>query len=110
RCPWRSPSWVLLWLGPRLRVSPVWAITAASSRSGIARRLCQTRWRNQSYNFRRADDGSGVVREIDIERGAHHFVGVVRGRILDDCDVVAKLRSIANGCFYTSVRDEADDY
>src|SRR5262245_66205911 len=57
----------------------------------------------------RAYDGTGVVRQVDVERGVHHLVRVIRRRVLDHGDVIAELSGKANGCFDTGMRDQPDD-
>src|SRR5215469_6641594 len=60
-------------------------------------------------NLLRAYDGTGVVRQVDVERGVHHLVRVIRRRVLHHGDVIAELSGKANGCFDTGVRDQPDD-
>src|SRR5215471_11449822 len=57
----------------------------------------------------RAYDGAGVVWHVDVERGVHHLVRVIRRRVLHHGDVIAELSGIANGCFNASMRNEPDD-
>src|ERR1041385_857377 len=57
----------------------------------------------------RADDGACVVRHVDVERGVHHLVRVVRRRILHDRDLVAEFGGEANRGLDTGVRDQAND-
>src|SRR5215813_12936883 len=57
----------------------------------------------------RTYDGTGVVRQVDVERGVHHLVRVIRRRVLHHGDVIAELSGKANGCFDTGVCDQPDD-
>src|SRR5215813_4696887 len=57
----------------------------------------------------RAYDGTGVVRQVDVERGVHHLVRVIRRRVLDHGDLIAEFGGEANGRFDTGVRDQPDD-
>src|SRR5262249_7975051 len=61
-----------------------------------------------SQNLLRADDGT-VVGEIDVESGVHLLVGVVRGRVFHDRNLVAEFSRKANGCFDAGMRDQSDD-
>ena len=64
---------------------------------------------DQVDNFVCADNGAGVVREIDVESGVHLFVRVVRRRVSHHRDLVAELRGIANRRFDAGMRDQSDD-
>jgi len=61
---------------------------------------------DQLDDFLRCHNGAGVVRDVDVERGVHHLVRVVRRRIFHDCDVVAELGGIADGRLQAGVRNE----
>src|SRR5215831_3848634 len=54
-------------------------------------------------------DRTRVVRDIDVEGSMHHLVCVVRGRVLNDGDVITELGGVAHGRFDAGVRDESDD-
>src|SRR5262245_20852437 len=67
---------------------------------------CQTRsltrhssleGRDRGHNLFRGNDGTGVVRHVDVESGAHHLVRIVRRRVFDNRHLVAELGSITNG-------------
>ena len=64
---------------------------------------------DRSNDLLRAYDGTGVVRQVDVERGMHHLVRVIRRRVFNHGDVIAELSGIANGRFDAGVRDESDD-
>jgi len=53
--------------------------------------------------------GTGVVWEIDVERGVHLFIRVTRGRVSDHRDLVAQLSRKADGGLHARVGQEADD-
>src|SRR5690349_2290100 len=58
-------------------------------------------------NFSRADDGTRVVRDVDLESSAHLRVRVTRGRVPHHRYIVSELRGIADRRLHTSVRDES---
>src|SRR5262245_10008613 len=62
---------------------------------------------DRTHDFLRAHD-AGVVREIDIERGAHVLVRVVGRRVAHDGNLVAKLSGIADRRLDAGMRDESD--
>src|SRR6516225_6493238 len=57
----------------------------------------------------RANDGTGVVWDIDVEGDMHHLVRVIRRGILNDGDLVTELGGIAHSRFDAGMRDESDD-
>src|SRR5215510_9368770 len=54
-------------------------------------------------------NGTGVVRDIDVESGVHLLIRVTRGRVFYHRDLVAELSGEAYRCLHTGVRDESDD-
>src|SRR5215831_16397947 len=70
-------------------------------------RFCERRYRLDE--FAGGDDGIGVVRDVDVERGVHRLVRIIRSRVPDHCDVVAQFRGKAYRRFDTRVCDEPDD-
>lgn len=60
-------------------------------------------------DFIRCHDRACIVGKIDFERGAHHVLGVVRYRVLDDGHVIAKFGGEAHCSLYAGVGDESDD-
>ena len=56
-----------------------------------------------------AYDGTGVVRHVDIQRGVHHLIRVIRRRVLYHGDVIAEFSGPADSRFDARVRDESDD-
>ena len=83
-------------------VSPCKARPTAHWLLGLDRRECV-------YDLIRGHDGAGVAREIDVESGLHLPVRVIRGRVPDHRDLVAKLGGITDGCLDAGVRDESHD-
>src|SRR5262245_49074072 len=65
--------------------------------------------RERVDNFICRHNGIGVVREIDLESGAHLFIRVIRRRVFDHRDLVAKLGGKANGRFDAGMRYQTDD-
>src|SRR5262249_53492219 len=65
--------------------------------------------RKRVYNFICCHNSIGVVREIDLERGVHLFTRVIRRRVFDHRDLVAKLGGKANGRFDAGMRYQTDD-
>jgi hypothetical protein len=55
-------------------------------------------------------NGTGIVRDIDVESGVHFLIRVIRGRVFYHRDLVAKLSGIANSRLHTSVCYESHDY
>ena len=55
------------------------------------------------------DNGGGVVRDVDVERGVHLHLRVAGGRVFDDRDLVAELGGEAHRGLYAGVRDKSDD-
>src|SRR5215475_5449639 len=53
-------------------------------------------------------DSTGVVRDIDIESGMHHLVGVVRRRIPDYGNVVAEFGGKAHSRFNAGMCNESN--
>jgi hypothetical protein len=54
-------------------------------------------------------NGTGLVRDIDVESGVHLFIRVIRGRVFYHRDLVAELSGKANGRLHARVRYESDD-
>ncbi len=65
--------------------------------------------RDRLDNFNCGHNGTGVVRDIDVEGGVHLAIRVIRGRVFYHRDLLAKLSSKANGCLHTRVCYEPDD-
>src|ERR1700760_1325841 len=65
--------------------------------------------RDRIDEFMRGHDGTGVVRDIDVESGMHLLVRVIRRRVPYHRDLVAELSGIANGRFDAGVCNESDD-
>src|SRR5262249_20957226 len=65
--------------------------------------------RERVDNFICCHNGIGVVREIDIESGVHLFIRVIRRRVFDHRDLVAKLGGKADGRFDAGMRYQTDD-
>src|SRR5215467_3910861 len=82
--------------------SPLWA----NSRPDC---LCGSQRGNRGSDLLRAHNCTRVVRDIDVEGGMHHLVGVVRRRVPDDSDVIAELGGKAYRRFDAGMRDESDD-
>ena len=55
--------------------------------------------RHQIDDFIRGHNGTGVKRDIDVERGVHHLVRVICRRVFHHRDIVAELSGKANGRF-----------
>ena len=64
--------------------------------------------RDRNHDFRRAYNGTCVIRDIDVERSVHHLGRVIRGRVFHHRDIVAEFGGKTNGGFDTGVRDEFD--
>jgi len=56
----------------------------------------------------RGHNGTGVIRDIDVERGVHHRIGIICRRIFHHGDIIAELGGVSNGCFNSSVSYESD--
>src|SRR5262245_2487338 len=65
--------------------------------------------RDRSHDLLRADNGAGIVREIDVESGVHVLIRVIGNRVPYHRDVVAELGGKANGRFDAGMRDQTDD-
>src|SRR5262245_41970200 len=65
--------------------------------------------RERVDNFICCHNGIGVVRQIDLESGVHLFTRVIRRRVFDHRDLVAKLGGKTNGRFDAGMRYQADD-
>src|SRR5215469_6663344 len=89
----------------RLRGNVV-AVVMVSSR-GRCRRWSERRDRGDDFVC--GHNGTGVVQDIDVERGVHLLIRVARGRVLHHRDFVAKLSGIPNTCFHTRVRYQPHD-
>src|SRR5215813_9428379 len=64
--------------------------------------------RDRLEEFMCVYDSTGVVRDIDVESGMHHLVGVVRRRIPDYGNVVAELGGKAHRRFNTGMCNESN--
>src|SRR5262249_54218576 len=64
---------------------------------------------NRGDDFLCRDNSGGVVRHVDVERGVHHLVRVIRRRVSYHGDLVAEFGGIAHGRFDAGMRDQADD-
>src|SRR5262249_13631519 len=64
---------------------------------------------DRGHDLLRAYDGASVVRHVNVERGVHHLVRVIRRRVLYHGDLIAEFSGIANGRFDAGVRDQPDD-
>src|SRR5262249_32858092 len=64
---------------------------------------------DRGHDLLGAYDGASVVRHVDVERGVHHLVRVIRRRVLHHGDVIAELSGEANGRFNASMRNQPDD-
>src|SRR5262249_35468515 len=78
---------------------------------GIAARMAADVFKGQdrSHDLLRAHNGTGVVRKIDVESGVHLGIGIVRCRVFDDRNLIAKLGCKADGRFNAGMRYQADD-
>src|SRR5215510_525342 len=65
--------------------------------------------RDRSHDLLRADNGTRVVRDVDVESGVHLLLRVTRGRVFDHRDLVAQLSREAHRCLHTGVRYESND-
>src|SRR5262249_30989297 len=75
-------------------------------------KLVSPKWserRNRDDDFLCSHNGTGVVRHVDVERGVHHLVRVIRRRVLDHGDLIAEFGGVANGRFNAGMRDQPDD-
>src|SRR5262245_13084272 len=60
-------------------------------------------------HFLCGNEGTGVVREIDVESGVHLLIRVIRRRVFYHRDLVTELGGKANGRFDAGMRYESDD-
>jgi len=65
--------------------------------------------RERVNDFICGHNGTGVIRDIDVESGVHLFVRVIRGRVFYHRDLVAELSRKANGRFDAGMCYESDD-
>src|ERR1700736_530322 len=65
--------------------------------------------RDRVYDFLCGHNGTGVVRDIDVESGVHLLIRVIRRRVFHHRDIVAELSGKANGRFDAGMRYESDD-
>src|SRR5262245_36590472 len=65
--------------------------------------------RDRGDDFLCGHDGIGIVWDIDVERGVHHLIRVIRRRVLYHRDLVAEFGGKANGRFDAGMRYEPDD-
>src|SRR3974377_176906 len=75
--------------------------TAHSSSLGLDRR-------DRADDFLCGDNGAGVVRDVDVERGMHLFIRVIRRRVFYHRDLVAELSGVANGRFDAGMCYQSD--
>src|SRR5262245_66138509 len=94
---WRARNW-----------PEKWTRFAYSSWSPV---LTCLSWRGSDHvdDFLCGQNGTCVVRQIDVESGVHLRVRVIRRRVLHHRDVVAELGGETDGRFDAGMRDEADD-
>src|SRR6476660_2752644 len=83
------------------------ALARESERSTARAEVLKSR--DRSHDLLRANDGTGVVREIDVERGVHLLVRVIGRRVFDHRDLVAELGGKTNGRLDASMRYKAND-
>jgi len=72
-------------------------------------RLDGSKRRNRGDDFLCRDDSAGVVRQVDVERGVHRLVRVIRCRVLYYGDLIAEFSGIADSRFDTGVCNQPDD-
>src|SRR4029434_7275853 len=65
--------------------------------------------RDRVDDFICGHNGTGVVRDIDVESGVHLFIRVIRRRVFYHRDLVAKLSGITNSGLHTRVCYQSDD-
>src|SRR5262245_20758991 len=65
--------------------------------------------RDRSHDLVRADNGTGVVRDVDVEGGVHLLIRVIRRRVFDHRDLVAELGREADRCLHAGVRNQSND-
>src|SRR5215510_7471058 len=65
--------------------------------------------RDRVDDFLCGHDGTGVVRDIDVESGVHLLIRVVRRCVFYHRDLVTKLSGKANGRFDAGMCYESDD-
>src|SRR5262249_6228384 len=65
--------------------------------------------RYRSDDFVCGHNGTGIVRDIDVERGVHLFIREIRGRVFNHRDLVAELSGKANRRFDAGMCYESDD-
>src|SRR5215510_5378203 len=90
---------------PSHRVTP----SEITEHHGTAYRFLRLERRDRVDDFICGHNGTGVVRDIDVEGSVHLFIRVARGRVLYHYDLVAKLSGITNSCLHTGVRYESHD-
>src|SRR5215471_18062640 len=90
---------------PSHRVTP----SEITEQHGTAYRFLRLERRDRVDDFICGQNGTGVVRDIDVEGSVHLFIRVARGRVFYHRDLVAKLSPITNSCLHTSVRYESHD-
>src|SRR5215467_5137457 len=76
--------------------------------SGRASRSAGSERRNGGGDLLCRDNSGGVVWQIDVKRGVHHLVRIVRCRVLHHRGLVAELNGVANGRFDASMRYQPD--
>src|SRR5215510_1645721 len=74
-----------------------------------AYRFLRLERRDRVDDFICGHNGTGVVRDIDVEGSVHLFIRVARRRVFYHRDLVAKLSPITNSCLHTGVRYESYD-
>src|SRR5215510_1671475 len=90
---------------PSHRVTP----SEITEHHGTAYRFLRLERRDRVDDFICGHNGTGVVRDIDVEGSVHLFIRVARGRVFYHRDLVAKLSPITNSCLHTVVRYESHD-
>src|SRR5215468_11591429 len=90
---------------PSYRVTP----SEITEHHGTAYRFLRLERRDRVDDFICGHNGTGVVRDIDVQGSAHLRIRVIRRRVLYHYDLVAKLSPITNSCLHTGVRYESRD-
>src|SRR5499427_5225791 len=88
------------------RVASKHRALSSGDRSPIAVAACTS---DRGNDLLRTYDGTGVVRDIDVECGVHHLVRVIRRRVLHHGNVITELGGIAHSRFDAGMRNESDD-
>src|SRR6516225_1126788 len=88
------------------RVASKHRALSSGDRSPIAVAACTS---DRGNDLLRAYDDTGVVRHVDVERGVHHLVRVIRRSVLHHGNVITELGGIAHSRFDAGMRNESDD-